>query len=63
MRGNYTEEQKAEVMEMLQAKVKASEIEEITGVKVGTIYRWRSEAKKVFEENDASKIEDEGSSK
>ena len=63
MRGNYTEEQKAEVMEMLQAKVKATEIEEITGVKVGTIYRWRSEAKKIFEENNTSKVEDEGSSK
>lgn len=61
-RGSYTEAQKAEVMEMLQANVKVPEIEQITGVKAGTIYRWRSEAK-VFEEKNTSKNEEEESSK
>ena len=59
-RATYTEEQRLEVLDMLSNKVKVSEIEQITGVKAGTIYRWRSEIK-IFEDNKTSKNEEESS--
>lgn len=61
-RVTYSEAQKLEVLEMLNSGVKVVEIEQITGVKAGTIYRWRSEVK-VFEDKNASKNEEEESSK